>query len=287
MKRRLADVLQYLEQGGIETSCHATTGEGDAKRAAEIAVERRFDMIIAAGGDGTLNEVVNGIAEKDFRPSLGIIPTGTTNDFARAVGIPRNWMDACDIIIGQHRQLIDIGKSNDDYFINIAGGGSLTELTYEVPSKLKTVLGQLAYYMKGLEKLPYLRPIRLKIECAEMTFDDKAMLFLVANSNSVAGFEKLAPEASISDGYFDVFILKKSNLAEFIRVVTAALRGEHIHDPQLVYFKTQHLKITSPDHTQMNLDGEYGGTLPTEISILPAHLHIFTDGTGHSSYKGG
>lgn len=284
IKKRLADILQRLEQGGIETSCHATTGENDAKLAAMEAIERKFDMIIAAGGDGTLNEVINGMANQSYRPPLGIIPAGTTNDFARALGIPRQWEAACDIIIGQHVQAIDIGQANEQYFINIAGGGSITELTYEVPSKLKTMLGQLAYYMKGLEKLPYIRPISLKVMSEAQQFSGQAMIFLVANSNSVAGFEKLAPEASISDGLFDVFILKKCNLADLVRVVTAASRGELVHDPHIIYFKASQLTITSDDYVQMNLDGEFGGTLPCEISILPSHIHIYTDGTGHSTY---
>lgn len=284
-KRKIMDILQRLERGGIETSCHATTGVGDATHAAAEAIDRKFDIIISSGGDGTLNEVINGMAEKDFRPPLGILPLGTTNDFARAVGIPRQWEAACDLIINQHTKLIDLGKVNDHYFINIAGGGSMTELTYEVPSKLKTMLGQLAYYMKGLEKLPYLRPIELNMESKELNFNGKAMLFLIANSNSVGGFEKLAPDASISDGYFDVFILKKCNLAEFVRVVSMVLRGDHMNDPHVIYFKTQKLKITSPDYTQMNLDGEFGGTLPCSFSVLPSHLHIFTDKTGHSTYK--
>lgn len=284
-KRKIMDILQRLERGGIETSCHATTGTGDATLAAAEAIDRKFDIIISSGGDGTLNEVINGMAEKDFRPPLGILPLGTTNDFARAVGIPRQWEAACDLIINQHTKLIDLGKVNDHYFINIAGGGSMTELTYEVPSKLKTMLGQLAYYMKGLEKLPYLRPIKLNMESKELNFNGEAMLFLIANSNSVGGFEKLAPDASISDGYFDVFILKKCNLAEFVRVVSMVLRGDHMNDPHVIYFKTQKLKITSPDYTQMNLDGEFGGTLPCSFSVLPSHLHIFTDKTGHSTYK--
>lgn len=285
IKKKLADILQRLEQGGIETSCHATTGPNSARQAAAEAIERDFDIIIAAGGDGTLNEVINGMAEQERRPALGIIPAGTTNDFARALGIPRNWEAACDIIIKGHLQAIDIGKANEQYFVNIAGGGSITELTYEVPSKLKTMLGQLAYYVKGLEKLPYIRPISLKMTGEEEYYNDEAMLFLVANSNSVAGFEKLAPEASLSDGLFDVFILKKSNLAESIRAASAALRGELVSDPHVKYFKTSRLTITSKDYVQMNLDGEFGGTLPCNISMLQEHIHIFTDGTGHSTYK--
>lgn len=285
VKKKLPDILHRLEQAGIETSCHATIGMEDATRAASEAVERGFDIIIAAGGDGTLNEVVNGMAEKSHRPSLGILPLGTTNDFARALGIPKKWEEACDLITSQNTKMIDIGKVNQRYFINIAGGGSLTELTYEVPSKLKTILGQLAYYMKGLEKLPYLHPIELMVESEEMNLREKAMLFLVSNSNSVGGMERLVPDASLNDGYLDVLILKKCNLAEFVRVASLALRGEHINDSHVIYFKTKQIKVTSPDYTQLNLDGEFGGTLPCNFSILPSHLSIFVDPTGSSSYK--
>lgn len=285
MKRRLPEVLQRLERGGLETSTHATTGEGDATLAAADAVERGFDVIIAAGGDGTLYEVINGMAEKPNRPPLGIIPLGTTNDFARAMAIPKNWESACDIITRGYERVIDLGKANQRYFINIAGGGSLTELTYEVPSKLKTMLGQLAYYMKGLEKLPRLRPIELYIRADGREMHEEVMIFLISNTNSVAGFEKLLPDASIDDGLLDVIIVKKCNLVELIRVVTLALRGEHLNDPNLIHFQTKHIQVTSPDYTQLNLDGEFGGTLPGSFSVLPSHLRIFVDESGNSSYR--
>ncbi|OFW78260.1 MAG: lipid kinase [Alicyclobacillus sp. RIFOXYA1_FULL_53_8] len=285
MKRRLPEILQSLERGGLETSTHATIGEGDATVAARDAVERGFDLIIAAGGDGTIYEIVNGMAEQENRPPLGILPLGTTNDFARSLGIPRNWEYAVDLIIQQHTRKIDVGKANHRYFINIAGGGSLTELTYEVPSRLKTMIGQLAYYMKGLEKLPRLRPIRLSLQAQEMSLEEEVMLFLICNSNSVGGFEKLAPSASIDDGLFDVLVLKKSNLADFIRIVSLATRGEHIHDSNLIYFQTKHLTVVSPDYVQINLDGEFGGTLPCEFTALPEHLEIYTDEQGLATYR--
>ncbi|GIP33653.1 diacylglycerol kinase [Paenibacillus sp. J2TS4] len=285
MKRKLPDILQRLERGGLETSTHATVGEGDATLAAAEAVERGFDIVIAAGGDGTLYEVINGIAEKERRPALGILPLGTTNDFARALSIPRNWEAACDLIVRQYTRMIDVGKVNQRYFINIAGGGSLTELTYEVPSKLKTMIGQLAYYIKGIEKLPRLRPIEMHVRTDTMEFNEQVMMFLVTNSNSVGGFEKLAPDASLDDGLLDVFILKKCNLAEFIRVITLALRGEHLNDPQIIYTSTRRIEITSPDYVQINLDGELGGTLPCTISVLPSHLNIIVDESGSSTYR--
>ena len=282
MKKRLADILERLDQAGIEASCHATTGEGDATDAAAEAVTRDdYDLIIAAGGDGTLNEVINGMAEKPNRPPLGVIPLGTTNDFARAMDIPKNWEEACNLIIGQHSRPIDLGKANNRYFINIAGGGKLTELTYEVPSKLKTMMGQLAYYLKGIEKMASLTPTELVIKAnGRETMHDEFMLFLIANSNSVGGFEKLAPDARIDDGLLDVIALRKCNLADFVRIVTLALRGEHLQDKKIVYFRTNEMEVTSPGHVQLNLDGELGGTLPGQFSVLPSHLRIFSQFSG-------
>ncbi|WP_080848639.1 diacylglycerol kinase [Cytobacillus gottheilii] len=273
-KKHLAEVLQKLENAGYETSCHATTGEGDATKAARQAVERRFDLIIAAGGDGTINEVVNGIAEQDFIPKLGILPTGTTNDFARALHIPRDIEAAADIIAKGDSIPVDIGRINDKYFINIAGGGRITELTYEVPSKLKTMLGQLAYYLKGIEMMPSIRSTEVSIEYDGKIFEGEAMLFLVGLTNSVGGFEKLAPNASINDGLFSLLILKKTNLADFIRIATLAVRGEHVNDPHVIYTQANRIKVHSTEKVQLNLDGEFGGLLPAEFVNLYRHLEV-------------
>lgn len=277
MRRLLPDVLERLDRAGIETSCYATTGEGDATREAAEAVTRGYDIIIAAGGDGTLNEVVNGMAGKENLPPLGVFPLGTTNDFARAMGIPRRWEDYCDLVIENKVRSIDIGKANDRYFINIAGGGSLTELTYEVPSRLKTLIGQLAYYLKGIEKMTSLSPTKLVIDAEGYELlEGEFMLFLIANTNSVGGFEKLAPDAEIDDGLLDVIAVRKCNLAEFIRLVSLAVRGEHFNDPHVLYLKTPRMVVTSPEgQVQLNLDGELGGELPGVFEILPRHLQIF------------
>lgn len=276
IKKKLPYILQRLEQAGYEASCHATTGAGDATRAADQAVKREFDLVIAAGGDGTIYEVINGLAERKNRPKLGIIPTGTTNDFARALEIPKEIEKACDILTGGIETAIDIGKVNRQYFINIAGGGTLTQLTYEVPSKLKTMLGQLAYYMKGIEKLVFLKPTRMRIQSREMTIDEEIMIFLVANSHSVGGLDKITPNAELNDGYFDVLVVKKTSIAEFIRLATLALRGEHLKDPRVIYFQSAELKITAQSKVQVNLDGELGGQLPCHFKMLHKHLNILT-----------
>jgi len=275
MKKSLPEVLAKLEAAGYEASCHMTTGEGDATRAAEIAIERGYDVVIAAGGDGTIYEVVNGLARAEKRPKLGIIPTGTTNDFARALHLPKSIEGAADIIADGHTMPIDIGKMNDRYFINIAGGGRLTELTYEVPSKLKTMLGQLAYYIKGIEMLPSFKASEVTIEYDGKLFEGEIMLFLVANTNSVGGFEKLAPDASLNDGMFTLLILKKANLADFVRIVTLAIRGEHVHDKNVIYVKANRIKVTTKEKMMLNLDGEFGGVAPAEFVNQYRHFEVF------------
>lgn len=290
VRRRLPAILQRLERGGIETSCHATESEGDAAWAASEAVRRGFDLIVAAGGDGTLNEVVSGLSAHEQRPSLGILPLGTTNDFARAHGIPKLWTDACDLIVRGYTRPVDVGRADDKYFINIAGGGSLTELSYEVPSKLKTMVGQLAYYMKGLEKITRLHPVRMKIVANGVpdVIDEELMLFLIANSNSVAGFDRLAPDASTNDGLFDVLALRKCNLGEFIRIATMVMRGETVrNDPHFIYFQSDRITVETDSRVQLNLDGEFGGTLPCTFSLLPSHLNVIMDENGESSYHHG
>ncbi|WP_338450879.1 diacylglycerol kinase [Niallia oryzisoli] len=274
-RKHLPDVLETLEKAGYETSTHATTGPGDGINAARIAVERRYDLVVAAGGDGTINEVVNGLAEQEYRPKLGIIPVGTTNDFARALHIPRDIVAAAEIIARGETIPVDIGRMNDKYFINIGGGGRLTELTYDVPSKLKTMLGQLAYYLKGMEMLPSIKATQVSIEYDGKIFEGEVMLFLVGLTNSVGGFEKLAPNSSINDGLFSLLILTKTNLADFIRIATLALRGEHINDPKVIYTQANRIKVLSEETVQLNLDGEYGGLLPAEFVNLYRHLEVF------------
>lgn len=275
LKRNLPEILEKLEIAGYEASCHVTTKAGDATKAAQIAVERQYDIVIAAGGDGTIHEVVNGLAEQEYRPRLGIIPAGTTNDFARALQIPRDIGGAVDIITKGETIPVDIGRINEKYFINIAGGGRITELTYEVPSKLKTMLGQLAYYLKGMEMLPSIKPSDVKIEYDGKLFEGEAMLFLVGLTNSIGGFEKIAPDSSINDGLFSLLILKKINLADFIRIATLALRGEHVNDPSVIYTQANRIKVHSSEKVQINLDGEFGGLLPAEFENLYRHLEVF------------
>ncbi|MBU6145460.1 MAG: YegS/Rv2252/BmrU family lipid kinase [Paenibacillaceae bacterium] len=276
MRRALPDILQRLEDAGFETSVIATQGPGDARKATQKAIERDFECVIVAGGDGTVNEVVNGLIPAPHKPILGVLPLGTTNDIARALGMPRAWKQALDVIAQRQVCHMDMGQMNDIAFANVVGGGALTELSYEAPSKLKTLIGQLAYYIKGIEKLPTLHPTRMIVHTPRQTIDEQLMLFLVANTNSIGGYSTLLPQARWDDGTLDVLCLRKCNFAEFIRLVSLIVRGERIdHDPLCIHLRTPTLTISSPDRVLLNIDGEFGGELPCTIGILPRMLPVY------------
>ncbi|WP_434121730.1 diacylglycerol kinase [Salinicoccus roseus] len=283
-KESLAEVLERLEVGGYITSTHATTCAGDATQAAAKACDLGFDLIVAAGGDGTVNEVVNGMAAFDERPALGIIPMGTVNDFAKALHIPPTIDEAVEMIVSGRSARIDIGRMNSKYFINIAGGGKITEVSYEAPSKLKSIIGPLAYYVKGIEMLPKIRSTNVKIEYDDNVFEGKVMLFMLGLTNSIGGFEKLVPDARLNDGKFTLIIVEEASLAEIGHIMTLATRGEHLKHPKVHFFKAEEVDISSFEEVHLNLDGEFGGVLPAHFINLKEHLEVRVPASFYEEY---
>lgn len=281
LKSDLVDIMAVYEQAGYETSAYATTPEpNSAKNEATRAAKEGFDLIVAAGGDGTLNEVVNGLAGLPKRPKMAIIPAGTTNDYARALRIPReDPIAAAKVILKGQTIKMDIGKANDNYFINIAAGGSLTELTYDVPSQMKSLFGYLAYVAKGAELLPQIKPVTMHIKYDGEEFNGKASMFLIALTNSVGGFEQIVPDASLDDGKFTMIIVKEANLIEMMRLITKVLNGgKHIDDPKVIYKKVAKVEaMAANDRLMINLDGEYGGDAPMVFEDLKQHIETFAN----------
>ncbi|MDR3156804.1 MAG: diacylglycerol kinase [Lactobacillales bacterium] len=283
IKRFLPDILDELESLGYETSAFATTADkNSAYEEAKRVGLLEFDLIVAAGGDGTISEIVNGIAFLEKRPKLAIIPAGTTNDYARALKIPRtNPLKAIRVLQKNQTVKMDIGKANEKYFINIAAGGGLTELTFEVPSKVKKTLGYLAYLAKGAEMLPRIKPVNLRITYNEGVYEGETSMFFVGLTNSAGGFETIAPGAKLDDGNFSLLIVKRANIFEILSILAKALNGgKHVNDPKVIYTKTSNIKLETINHKErlmINLDGEYGGDAPVQFQNLHQHLEFFVD----------
>lgn len=287
--KQLADILNVYELAGYDTSCFQTTPEPlSAMYEAKRCALDQFDLIIAAGGDGTINEVVNGIASVDNRPTLAVIPAGTTNDFARSLSIPlHNLVEAAELIYIQQCVQMDIGRIGlcdhqsgepiQQYFVNIGAAGSLTELTYEVPSQWKSILGTAAYFAKGAELLPRLGDVPLHIQYDDGEYSGNASLVFVSLTNSVGGFEKLAPDTVMGDGKFTLIIVKTAHMADLMRLLSLVIRsGQHVDSDQLIYTKTSRvtLRSLSDEEVLINLDGELGGKAPAMFQTLKQHITV-------------
>lgn len=291
MKKNVAEVLDILEGFGYETSAFQTTPEKDsAKNEARRVALAGFDLVIAAGGDGTINEVVNGIAPLEKRPKMAIIPTGTTNDYARALKVPRgNPIEAAKLIGKNQTILMDIGLAKNEkngfyqehYFINIAAAGTLTELTYSVPSQLKTMFGYLAYVVKGAELLPQVQFTPVRVTHDGGVFEGSISMIFVALTNSIGGFEQIVPDAKLDDGNFTLIMVKTGNLFEILQLIGQVLDGgKHIESDLIEYIKTRSLSIenlSSDSRLLLNLDGEFGGDAPVELYNLQNHIEFFAD----------
>ncbi|MDR0300016.1 MAG: diacylglycerol kinase family lipid kinase [Streptococcaceae bacterium] len=286
IKRYIADVLNELELYGYETSAFATTAEKNSARIeAERASKADYDLIVAAGGDGTLNEVVNGMMTvyRSKRPQLAIIPVGTTNDFARALKIPRNNPLAAIKTVGKKQTLaIDVGRMNEgEHFINIAAAGSLTELTYSVPSQLKTSFGYLAYLQKGAELLPRVKKHSIRITYDGKTIEENISMFFCGLTNSIGGFENIAPDAQLNDGLFTLILVKTDNFFDLIALlaIVANGNGKHVDDVNIKYIKASKVTVEplTTDRWMINLDGEYGGDAPVKFENLKGAIETFVN----------
>lgn len=286
MPKNVADILNVLEQAGYEASAFRTTPEEkSAENEAARTAKEGFELIVAAGGDGTINEVVNGIAGLEQKPKVAIIPAGTTNDYARALGIPRdNILESAKIILRGKTRKMDIGhaqfQGRDQYFVNIAASGSLTELTYGVPSEIKSALGYVAYLIKGAEMLPHLSENEMRLTYDDGVYEGKLSMFLLGMTNSIGGFEQIMPDAQLSDGLFQLIIVKPSDPVNLMRLMALALNGKHVDDPNIIYTKTRMLQAeligkSSGQKLPVNLDGEIGGYCPVTFENLKQHIEFY------------
>lgn len=291
IKRDLIDILAIYEQAGYETSAYPTTAEfKSAENEARRAAKEGFDLIVAAGGDGTINEVINGIAPLEKRPLVAVLPAGTTNDYARALGIPRDdLLDAAKVILNNEITAMDIGEIDrlegdkiidQKYFMNIAALGTLSEVTYAVPSIMKSLYGYLAYLVKGAELITRIKPVNVRVRYDGGVFEGPTSMIFLALTNSVGGFEQIVPDAELDDGNFTLLIVKETSLVNILGLVGKVINGgQHVNDPNIIYKKTRTVKITplEEDEFKVNVDGEYGGDAPMNFKNLQQHINFVSN----------
>lgn len=258
-----------------------TQKKNDAKNRAAQLKPGEYDYVVSVGGDGTLNEVTNGLILSGSNTPLAIISAGTVNDFATYMNLPQTAEDFCRMIEEFQTKKVDIGKVNNEYFINVLAAGMLTDIAYKVPKDKKAVLGKMAYYLEGVKEFPKQLAQNMTLSFHSKEFNDTLdiMLFLVTNSKSVGGFADAAPLASVSDGYLDVLILKKMDLLfEAPDLIIKWFQGDHPKHPAIEYFQTKELSVLPTEKTAeiaIDYDGEIlEEGLPIDISIIPEALNL-------------
>ena len=255
-----------------------TEKQDDAKNEAMSMKKGEYDFVVAIGGDGTLNEVVNGVALGKNETPIAVISAGTVNDFANYLSLPQGIDEFCDLIRDFNIKEVDLGRIDGTYFMNVLAGGLLSDVGYKVPKELKAIFGKMAYYVECAKDIPknLFHSIPISVKTEEFSKECECLLFIVANSQSVGGFRNAAPLASVSDGLLDVLILKKVEVAQLSNLLLKIVQGDHINHPNVEYFQTKKIDIDILDDSKVvvDYDGECFGELPVTVEVVPKAVKI-------------
>lgn len=257
---------------------HITRKAGDAAKFARDAIRNQCEYIIAAGGDGTLNEVVNGVARHAENVCVGLLPLGTGNDFARSLKLPTTVTENIEILRKEETRPIDLVRVRSDrvrYFINVSAGGFSGLVDEKLTPEIKQTWGPLAYVRSAAAALPELHAYRTKVE-----LDDGEKLnldlynMIVANGTYVAGGLPVAPEADPGDGLLDVILIPKGSTKEMIVLAAQIIVGNHLGSQSIQFRRTRRLSVNSRPGMWFNADGELVGNEPAVFEIIPQALQL-------------
>ena len=268
-KAALDVYIAAFQQVGYEAHAYRTSAARDIGDHIAAMPSDFYDAVAVSGGDGTLNQALNALISHGHIMPLAIIPSGTANDFANFIGMSKNADTIADALASGNIVWADVGLANDSYFINVCGAGLFTHVSQQVDHGMKTTLGKLAYYLKSLEEIPNFRPISVRITNSRETIEEDIFLFLALNSAGTGGFDKLVPDASITDGLLDFIAFRACPILDLGRLFIKVLMQDYLNDPGVIYFQDSYIKVelTSPSdkYDSCDIDGEWGPMLPVEI----------------------
>jgi len=275
----LRDAVERVRRSGHRTEVAVTWEERDAARLAMDASLAGVDTVVAVGGDGTINEVASGIlgARRAVGegPSLGILPLGTANDFARSAGIPADASEALELVVSGQPSTIDAGRVGDHVFVNVATGGAGAQLTAETPEAMKKVLGGVAYLVTGLTRFGSLRPIEGAFTGPGFEWRGRFLVMAIGNGRQAGGGHVLCPDALVDDGLLDVRILPALPDDEEFGVLRALLSdGLGALERRVVSARVRSIDLRAKDAMQLNLDGEPIEGDSFHIDALPRCLAV-------------
>jgi len=269
IKSVLSDIIELFVNADYEVTIHSTKGRGDASKvSAEKGAD--YDIIVASGGDGTLSEVINGIMplDKESRPQIGFIPTGTTNDFAMNFKISKFGISAAQSVVIGKPFPYDIGEFNGKFFHYVASFGLFAAVSYSTDQVFKNFMGRTAYLLEGAKSLSNIKTYNLRIKYDNNIIEDKFIFGMISNAHSVGGFKSITGKnVALDDGLFEVMVAKMpENLIELQQIINSLL----LSDPRnnsIYKFKASSLSIECDEEIEWTLDGEFGGSF-TKVEVI-------------------
>lgn len=276
------DHLPFLNERLREAFGHIeiamTIGEGDGEEVARRAVAEGCTHIIVAGGDGTLNEALNGVAATGAleRVTFGLIPLGTGNDFAGLLGMPDDPQAAAEAIAARRERRVDLGVLNDRVFVNASAGGFLAEVSDALTPGLKTVTGRLAYIIAGAGVLGSFDPPAAEVTVGEEEFHARHyQLFVMCNGPTIGGGHRVAPRARVDDGLLDAVFVEASSKTDLVAILRLMSKGEHLDETLVTYRQFETAELVFDRLIKVNTDGEVGETDRCRYRVMPRSARFY------------
>lgn len=258
----LFDAVCIFSEAGYLVHVHQTVCPGDATATA-AREGGDYDLVVASGGDGTLNEVISGLLKLEHPPLLGYLPQGSTNDFAASLHISTNPVTAARAIVAHRPQVLDIGLWNQRSFVYVASFGAFTKSSYSAPQAAKNALGHFAYILEGMLDLNSLRPYQIRLTADGEVLDGDYLFGAVCNSTSIGGLMKLAPERVVlDDGKFELLLVPHPKTASGLQNLIFSLLNQQYDREGLIFRHVSSLHLETQEQLPWSLDGEYAESRP-------------------------
>lgn len=259
IKNYLLEITDMFIKAGYEVTVHITQDKGDAVNVVKDR-ENRYDMIVCSGGDGTLDEVVTGMAKSGKALPIGYIPAGSTNDFANSLKLPSNAKKAAKVVLEGEKFACDIGSFNRDVFVYVAAFGMFTDVSYGTNQEMKNMLGHMAYILEGIKRLTALKSYKMKFSYGKTVIEGDFLYGMITNSVSVGGFKNITGKnVALNDGQMEVTLIRHPKNATELNKLITALVEQDTESEFIYWFKTSKLKVESLEPVAWTLDGEFGG----------------------------
>lgn len=274
-KNKLDWIVEAFQRRGILVVFYRTRREGN-EAFIPFVREVNPDGLLVAGGDGTVHEIVNLMMKGNLDLPLGIIGSGTSNDFATYLGINTDLEAYLDTIASGRTRRVDLGLMDGTYFINVASGGAMACIAHEVNARIKNSLGKMAYYLKGIGELPKFRYFPLKIEADGAHYELETFLFVIINSPVVGSMKNVANGVAVDDGKLDLLSIGKCSIPKLMSITADLIAGKPVSEREdVLHVQAKHFHIESGIPVESDIDGECGPMLPLTIETVPRAVAIY------------